>query len=290
MATNKEEAPELKTYRGNCHCGAFVYEVQLPEIKSAGQCNCSICTKKGYLWAFPSSDHFKVIKGDESELQGYQFAGKNLTHKFCPTCGSGLLAKGASPQFGLNVHCIQGLNTWELEKTPFDGAAMAPAHETPKYTSPEPSANVEGGQLYTGSCHCGAVMLALKSKPIDKTYTERIAVCNCSICERNAYIWVYPPAEQVVIQGQENLSYYRFAGKVIAKTFCKICGIQFTNSPADLTQEEVDALSDDLKRAYQRINTTRPVNLRVLDGFSFKDLDPVKWEGFTKMQPQYVNP
>jgi len=81
MASNPEEAPELKTYRGNCHCGAFVYEVQLPEIKSAGQCNCSICTKKGYLWAFPSTVNFKVVKGDESELTEYQFGSKNLSHK-----------------------------------------------------------------------------------------------------------------------------------------------------------------------------------------------------------------
>jgi hypothetical protein len=106
MATTTEENAELKTYRGNCHCGAFVYEVQLPEIKSAGQCNCTICTKKGYLWAFPKDGDFKVVKGDEGDLTEYKFAGKNLSHKFCPTCGSALMAKGNSPtglSMGLNV-------------------------------------------------------------------------------------------------------------------------------------------------------------------------------------------
>jgi hypothetical protein len=72
---------ELKTYRGNCHCGAFVYEVKLPEIKGVGQCNCSICTKKGYLWVFPSTENFKIVKGAESDLTEYQFGVKNLTHK-----------------------------------------------------------------------------------------------------------------------------------------------------------------------------------------------------------------
>jgi hypothetical protein len=66
----------------------------------------------------------------------------------------------------------------------FDGGALTPAYEPAKYAGPEPSTDVEGGQLYSGSCHCGAITLALKSKPIDKTYTERILECNCSICER----------------------------------------------------------------------------------------------------------
>lgn len=72
----------LKTYRGNCHCGAFVYEVELPEIKAVSTCNCSICSKKGYLWAKPSE--IKVVKGSEDALTAYTFASNTYYHKVSP--------------------------------------------------------------------------------------------------------------------------------------------------------------------------------------------------------------
>lgn len=70
-----------KTYRGNCHCGAFVYEAQLPEIKSATECNCSICYKKGYLWLMPPPGAFKVVKGSEDDLTAYTFGPGTTLHK-----------------------------------------------------------------------------------------------------------------------------------------------------------------------------------------------------------------
>lgn len=75
MAEGEETA---KTYRGNCHCGAFIFEVKSPEIKSAMSCNCSICTKKGYLWFFPK-EPMTIVKGDGS-LKEYTFGPKKTTH------------------------------------------------------------------------------------------------------------------------------------------------------------------------------------------------------------------
>lgn len=72
----------LKTHRGNCHCGAFIYEVELPEIKAVSACNCSICTKKGYLWVKPSE--IKAVKGDENALTDYTFGSKTFHHKVNP--------------------------------------------------------------------------------------------------------------------------------------------------------------------------------------------------------------
>lgn len=70
----------LMTYKGNCHCAAFQFEIDVPEIKEALACNCSICFKKGYLWIFPKKKDLRVIKGEES-LVGYQWGSKNVTHK-----------------------------------------------------------------------------------------------------------------------------------------------------------------------------------------------------------------
>jgi hypothetical protein len=50
--------------------------------------------------------------------------------------------------------------------------------------SPEPTANIDGGKLYDGSCHCGAVTLAFKTKPLDETFDGRVIDCDCSICRR----------------------------------------------------------------------------------------------------------
>lgn len=70
-----------KTYRGNCHCGAFVYEAECPEIKEVTSCNCSICVRKGYLWVFPGKDNFRFVKGDADGLTGYEFGQKMINHK-----------------------------------------------------------------------------------------------------------------------------------------------------------------------------------------------------------------
>lgn len=79
MATT-EEKPEPKTYRGSCHCGNYVFEAQLPEIKSAKHCNCSICHKKGVLWVFPDRASFKFVQGEEETLTHYTFGTKLLNH------------------------------------------------------------------------------------------------------------------------------------------------------------------------------------------------------------------
>ena len=75
-----EEQP-LKTYRGNCHCGAFIYELKVPEIKTANECNCSLCRKKGYLFTFPG-ESMTVVKGDGT-LKKYTFNEGNTQHKVC---------------------------------------------------------------------------------------------------------------------------------------------------------------------------------------------------------------
>lgn len=72
-----------KTYRGNCHCGAFVYEAELPEIKGGTTCSCSICFKKGTRIIYTAPKTVKFVKGDESNLTKYSFNTKALIHMVC---------------------------------------------------------------------------------------------------------------------------------------------------------------------------------------------------------------
>lgn len=83
---------ELKTYSGNCHCGAFKFHIRVPEITSVLDCDCSICFKKGYKWVFPGEGGFVVDKG-EGTLKGYEFNHHIMSHQFCQNCGTSVLGK-----------------------------------------------------------------------------------------------------------------------------------------------------------------------------------------------------
>lgn len=72
-----------RTYRGNCHCGDFVYTIAgVDEISEVIECNCSVCFKKGYLLFFPGDNaQFTLVKGTEADLASYTFGPATLSHK-----------------------------------------------------------------------------------------------------------------------------------------------------------------------------------------------------------------
>ncbi len=43
------------SYKGGCHCGRIAFEVD-GEIQELMECNCSICSKRGYLHFFVPRD------------------------------------------------------------------------------------------------------------------------------------------------------------------------------------------------------------------------------------------
>ncbi|KFH45967.1 Centromere protein V-like protein [Hapsidospora chrysogenum ATCC 11550] len=293
------EQQPLKTYRGNCHCGAFVYEADLPEITSAIECNCSICVKKGYLFLFLGRDKFRVVKGSEDQLTVYAFGTRVLEHLFCPKCGITPIVRRVDvgvftpdAEVGVNVHALQGVNSWDVERKHIDGKSMRGDYEPPAHKGDLPKAEVEGGKVYTGSCHCGKVAVAVKSKPIDETFSELVNTCNCSICERGAYVWIYPPREQVVLaaESDSDIGEYRFARNISAKTFCRTCGVQMTNRFEPLSAEEAEKLSDVDKTWRPWAATIHPVNIRVLDGVDLSVFKPKRTTSAADLEPLYVNP
>ncbi|PNY29805.1 Centromere protein V [Tolypocladium capitatum] len=289
------ETEPLRTYRGNCHCGAFVYEAELPEIKSVFECNCSICHKKGYLWVFPGeAGDFRVVKGTDDVLTGYKFGPKKLVHKFCPRCATPVMGQfpdgPPGKQRALNVRAMQGVDTWDLEKTPFDGAALGDKHVPPEYKGALPVA-FEGSKLYTGSCHCGAVGVALTSKPLDETFDEQTTECNCSICGRNGYYWVHPESERVVLSGDDaNIGHYSFARNMVDKTFCRTCGVCLTSEHKPMSEERTAALSA-LDRGIEKyVREHHLVNMRVLQGVDLGGMKPPRRNNGATEPPPYVNP
>lgn len=93
----------LKTYRGNCHCGAFIYEAKLPEITSFTECNCSICHKKGNAYLIPADGQVNVVKGSIDELASYTFNRGSFVHRFCANCGTAVLAQNTKDPSAVKI-------------------------------------------------------------------------------------------------------------------------------------------------------------------------------------------
>ncbi|KAJ7133561.1 Mss4-like protein, partial [Mycena epipterygia] len=221
---------QLVDYRGNCHCGAFKFTLQAPEIKQAFACNCSICSKVSTpLFAFPAGEHFTVIEGDEDKtLKSYEFGKRAMAHKFCPTCGTSVMArmhKAVNGQsIAINIRALADVELGSLEVITMDGANLEPAYHVPEPLPARPGA--EGTTVYTGNCHCGAITYTLLSPERLSTATY----CNCSICSRvrpanDAALWTYPATSTVAYKNEDALVEYTFGKKTTFHGFCGICGV-----------------------------------------------------------------
>lgn len=72
------------TIKGSCHCGANRFEIETaPE--SVTRCTCSICAKKGALYAYYPVDAVKFET--PTSFATYRWQSKTVAHNFCPTCG-----------------------------------------------------------------------------------------------------------------------------------------------------------------------------------------------------------
>lgn len=96
------------TYKGSCHCGRIEFEVE-GEIGQVMECNCSHCSRKGYLLWFVPREQLKVTKA-EVDLATYQFNKHVIKHRFCPNCGCAPFAEGRDPSgrdtAAINVRCL----------------------------------------------------------------------------------------------------------------------------------------------------------------------------------------
>ena len=113
-------------YTGGCHCGEVRYKVSI-EIKEVMQCNCSICSKRGYLLAFTGEKDFTLTSGEKT-LTDYQFGKKTIHHLFCSKCGVGSFSRGRMPDgsgaVAINVRCLDDIDIESFPVIKFDGKSL----------------------------------------------------------------------------------------------------------------------------------------------------------------------
>jgi hypothetical protein len=117
---------EEKTYTGGCHCGQVQFDVQM-DLGHATACNCSICSKMGWLLAFVPKEKFNLRSGQDV-LTDYQFGKKTIHHLFCSRCGINSFSRGKSPKGGemiaVNTRCLDGVDPSTLTVNRFDGKSL----------------------------------------------------------------------------------------------------------------------------------------------------------------------
>lgn len=109
----------VETRSGGCHCGQVRFEVIGP-IEEVLDCNCSICTKKGFLhWIVPPS-RFRLLQGS---LERYSFGTHTAQHTFCPRCGMHpfYTPRSHPDHVDVNVHCLDDVELHKLSIVPFEG-------------------------------------------------------------------------------------------------------------------------------------------------------------------------
>jgi hypothetical protein len=118
---------ETKKYEGSCHCGKVTYTVEMAPPAKAYACNCSICSRAGWLLSFAPADGFE-LRANAADLSDYQFAKQHIHHWFCKHCGVRSFSRGAGKDgkemVSINLRCIAGLDPTKLPVETFDGASL----------------------------------------------------------------------------------------------------------------------------------------------------------------------
>ena len=110
------------THAGGCHCGRVRFEVLAPPRIEVADCNCSMCTKSGYLHLIVPKDRFTLSRGGEA-LTTYTFNTHVAKHLFCCHCGvkSFYVPRSHPDGISVNARCIDSGTIESMSVIPFEG-------------------------------------------------------------------------------------------------------------------------------------------------------------------------
>jgi hypothetical protein len=107
---------------GGCHCGAVRFRVRAERDIEVMDCNCSMCSRSGYLHLIVPQGDFEVLSGSE-ELVEYRFNTGTARHLFCRICGvkSFYVPRSHPDGISVNARCLDPGSVRSMTVTPFDG-------------------------------------------------------------------------------------------------------------------------------------------------------------------------
>ena len=109
-------------HQGGCHCGRVRFEVLAPPVINVSECNCSICSKSGYLGMIVPRDRFTLQSGEDC-LTEYRFDSGVAQHLFCKFCGikSFYIPRSHPDGVNVNARCLDAGTVEKMNIKPFDG-------------------------------------------------------------------------------------------------------------------------------------------------------------------------
>ena len=117
-----EASMPMRVHTGGCHCGRVRFEVQAPARLAVSECNCSMCSKSGYLHLIVPRSRFRLLSG-ESSLSTYTFNTGTAKHLFCSVCGvkSFYIPRSHPDGYSVNARCLDEGTVEAMDIEPFDG-------------------------------------------------------------------------------------------------------------------------------------------------------------------------
>ena len=112
----------LQIMEGGCHCGRVRFEVDAPPRLEVSECNCSICSKAGYLHLIVPAERFRLLSGAEV-LTTYSFNTHTAKHLFCSMCGikSFYVPRSHPDGFSVNARCLDAGSVEHMSVTQTNG-------------------------------------------------------------------------------------------------------------------------------------------------------------------------
>lgn len=117
------------TLKGSCHCGATRFEVTEAPAEVT-RCTCSICSKRGGLWAYYTPAQFRLTT-PRDQIATYRWQTRLVAHHFCPVCGCGTFGESpdwstgqpdhSNPRIGVNARLFDDFDLDSVPVVVIDG-------------------------------------------------------------------------------------------------------------------------------------------------------------------------
>jgi hypothetical protein len=112
----------MTVWHGGCHCGAVRFTVEVDPPVTVQRCNCSICSRTGFVHLIVPAARFTLEQG-AALLTEYRFNTGVAKHRFCSRCGvkSFYVPRSNPDGFSVNVNCLDEVPAGSMVFEDFDG-------------------------------------------------------------------------------------------------------------------------------------------------------------------------